>query len=195
MNKKPFFFLLLLLSIVSAQVEDLFIENDDTMGISVSAVQDQNNDNGEEEVEIPPRRIFTVLGLGPAGLGNLDSDNLALSAYYGYTLAINPFVTGKIIYEINTDFTDALVTEIGVGADILLAEGFFAPYFGVGVGGGFVRGAQDNLFGVILNATAGVLPLRFENIQLDIHAKVSVLLRDAEKGNPYAYSLRAGVYL
>lgn len=194
MNKKPFFFLLLLLSIVSAQVEDLFIENDDTMGISVSAVQDQNNDNGEEEVEIPPRRIFTVLGLGPAGLGNLDSDNLALSAYYGYTLAINPFVTGKIIYEINTDFTDALVTEIGVGADILLAEGFFAPYFGVGVGGGFVRGAQDNLFGVILNATAGVLPLRFENIQLDIHAKVSVLLRDAEKGNPYAYSLRAGVY-
>ena len=150
-------------------------------------------DNDVEDVE-PPRRVFRTLGVALGGLGNLDSENLAYGVYTGSSLVINPFVNGRILFEVTTDFTDALLADAELGIDIFMGEAFLAPYFGAGLGAGFARGAQENVFGLTASAALGLLLFRNSDFQPDIQAKVQVLLNQIETGYPFNYGLRLGIY-
>ncbi|MDG5814037.1 hypothetical protein QA601_03030 [Chitinispirillales bacterium ANBcel5] len=184
MHIKMVFILIVCLfaSVYSSQTDS---QNEDR-----SKIIQENNDEEEEE---EPQRVFNTVGVGPAGLGSLDSDNLAVSAYYGSMLIINPYVNGRFLLELTTDVTDAVFSNFELGVDIFLADAFLAPYFGIGLGGGFARGAEENVFGLTVSTQAGLIIFRNASLQFDLHGKLHLMLNEIDPGFPHVYSLRLGV--
>lgn len=147
----------------------------------------------QEEPEPRPKRIYRTVALGPAGFINLESSNLAYSAHYGGVLEVNPFVNGRLIGEITTDFTDGFVAGLELGVDIFTSQGVLAPYFGAGFGGGFARGAGENAFGFGISANAGVYLFKNAVFQVNLQGRLYGLLSQINTDYPLYYTLRAGI--
>ncbi|KMQ51557.1 hypothetical protein CHISP_1565 [Chitinispirillum alkaliphilum] len=147
----------------------------------------------EEDEEDEPGPFFSTFGLGLGGLGNLDSDNLAITGFVGSVLEIGPTVQGKIILDLTTDFRDALFTNAKLGVNFLAPTAFASPYLGLGLGLGYARGAGENLFGVTVAGSLGLILLRTSSIQLDLEGNINAMFNTTDEGVPFAYSLRLGV--
>ncbi len=163
----------------------------DTLEIQQDTTQDQPEP--EPEPEQRPKRVFTTVGFGPAGFINLGSSNLAYSTHYGGVLKINPFVNGRLIGEITTDFTDAFIGDVELGVDIFTGEGFFAPYFGAGFSGGFARGLSENVFGMGVSGNLGVYLFKNAPFQINLQGRFYALFSEIETNYPMYYGFRVGL--
>ncbi|MFP4681110.1 MAG: hypothetical protein ACLFQB_11590 [Chitinispirillaceae bacterium] len=153
---------------------------------------DRDGEQDQQE-EVRPQRVFRTAGLGPAGFIYLESENLAYSAYYGGVVDVNPFVNGRLVGELSTDFTDGLMGGLELGVDIFTSEGILAPYFGAGFGGGFARGAGENTFGFGISGNAGVYLFKDASLQINLQGRLYALLSQIETHYPLYYTFRAGI--
>jgi len=107
---------------------------------------------------IRPDTETTITGIG-AGTVDLDHDlGILLGGSVGVELDNNFRVEGEVAYRGSTSDDGRVFlpgAELSVGAISLMGNGFYdldinspvSPYFGVGVGFAFIRGAAENIFG------------------------------------------------
>ncbi|MFW6244511.1 MAG: hypothetical protein ACOC36_01355, partial [Fibrobacterota bacterium] len=104
-----------------------------------------------------------------------------------------PFVNGRLVGEITTDFTEGFMAGLELGVDIFTSEEVLAPYFGAGFGGGFARGAGENAFGFGISGNAGIYLFKNATFQVNLQGKLYGLLSQINTNYPLYYTFRAGI--
>ena len=140
------------------------------------------------------RKIFITAGIGTAGFINLENRNTPYSMHYGYVMTINPFVNGRLIGELTTDFNSAVLAAVECGAEITVGGNkYVTPFFGSGLGLAAARGSGKSGGGITMSTNGGVYLFRTELYQVNLQGRLLGLLSPIDGKYPFSYSIKIGV--
>lgn len=138
---------------------------------------------------------FTTAGFGPAGFGNIDERTPAYDIYAGRMWEVNKHAAIKALGEVASDFDNATLANVTLGANLYAAPTDFSPYIGGGMGLGYGTVPGDQEFGFNVGAQIGALLFRTSNAQMNLEGSAQMMLSELEdgNGNPSVYAARLGV--
>jgi len=141
------------------------------------------------------RKIFITAAIGTAGFINLKSRNTPYSMNYGYVMTIHPFVNGRLVGELTTDFNSSIIAAVECGAEILIGgNDYFTPFFGSGLGLAAARGdGPKHGGGITMSTSAGAYLFRTDLYQVNLQGRLLGLLAPVDGKYPFSYSIRVGV--
>ncbi|MCL2688826.1 MAG: hypothetical protein FWE57_03125 [Chitinispirillia bacterium] len=141
------------------------------------------------------RKVFITASIGTAGFINLKNNYTPYSMQYGYVMTINPFVNGRLVGELTTDFNSAILAAVECGAEILIGgNGYFTPFFGSGLGLAAARGVgKSGAGGITMSTSGGAYLFRTDLYQVNLQGRLLGLLAPIEGKYPFSYSVRIGV--
>jgi hypothetical protein len=140
------------------------------------------------------RKIFITAGIGTAGFINLENRSTPYSMHYGYVMTINPYVNGRLIGELTTDFNSAIFANVECGAEITVGGNKYAtPFFGSGLGLAAARGSGKYGGGITMSTNGGVYLFRTELYQVNLQGRLLGLLSPIDGKYPFTYSIKIGV--
>jgi len=158
---------------------------------SVQTNADTENADVENKHE---RKIFVTAAIGTAGFINLKNSNTPYSMQYGYVMTVNPFVNGRLIGDLTTDFNSAILAGVECGAEILIGgNSYFTPFFGSGLGLAAARGSGKSGAGITMSTSGGAYLFRTDLYQVNLHGRLLGLLSPIDGKYPFSYSVRIGV--
>ncbi|MDB5047502.1 MAG: hypothetical protein JWO30_573 [Fibrobacteres bacterium] len=136
---------------------------------------------------------FTGAGFGPAGFGNIDERMPAYDVYVGRFWEVNRFAAIKALGEVASDFNNATLSSLQLGANMYASPTAFSPYIGgdLGLGYGMVPG--DRNFGFNVGASVGALLFRTSNAQMNLEGAAQMMLSQLDDKNTSLYTARLGV--
>jgi hypothetical protein len=167
--------------------------NAEVDGVEVTQrVEDTDTDGA-----MRPRREaerFYAAGFGPANLWSVGSQGIAY-AFYGQTYwEVDPRAGIRAIGEMTTDFTDGLLMDLGLGANLFFAETpDVSPFVAGDLGFGYGRGRGDNALGFSLGASGGVILFRSSTRQMQVEARVGTILDQIDGAFPTQIAGRIGL--
>lgn len=141
---------------------------------------------------------FSTFGLGPASIDNIEGaeGDIAYNVYGGEFWEVNRHAAIKAQGNVTSDLDNAVLVNLGLGANAYALPTDFTPYVGGDLGLGYGYGDDDNAFGFNAGASIGALLFRTSSAQLNLEGKTSVLLNelgDEDSGYPVTYSARLGI--
>jgi len=140
------------------------------------------------------RKILITASVGTAGFINLKNRYTPYSMQYGYVMTMNPFVNGRLVGELTTDFNSAVIAAVECGAEILIGgNNYVTPFFGSGLGLAAARGVGKYGGGITMSTSGGVYLFRTELYQVNLQGRLLGLLSPVDGKYPFSYSLRIGV--
>jgi hypothetical protein len=136
---------------------------------------------------------FTGAGFGPAGFGNIDERMPAYDVYVGRFWEVNRFAAIKALGEVASDFDNATMSSLQLGANMYASPTAFSPYIGgdLGLGYGMVPG--DRNFGFNVGGSIGALLFRTSNAQMNLEGAAQMMLSQLDNKNTSIYTARLGV--
>ena len=140
------------------------------------------------------RKISITASVGTAGFINLENRNTPYTMHYGYVMTLNPFVNGRLIGELTTDFNSAVIAGVECGAEILIGgNSYVTPFFGSGLGLAAARGSGKSGAGITMSTTGGAYLFRTDVYQVNLQGRLIGLLSQVNGKYPFSYSVRLGV--
>ena len=138
---------------------------------------------------------FSTAGFGPAGFGNIDEKTPAYDIYAGRFWEVNKHAAIKALGEVASDFDNATLANVTLGANLYALPTDISPYVGAGMGMGFGTVPGDQSFGFNLGASVGALLFRTSNAQMNIEGSAQTMLSElGDDGDmPTVYAARLGV--
>jgi hypothetical protein len=164
---------------------------------ALSTKQTESARAGAESVDAEnkfERKVFITASIGTAGFINLENRYTPYSMNYGYVMTLNPFVNGRLIGELTTDFNSAVLAGVECGAEILIGgNNYFTPFFGSGLGLAAARGSGKYGAGVTMSTSGGAYLFRTDLYQVNLQGRLLGLLSPIDGKYPFSYSVRIGV--
>jgi len=140
------------------------------------------------------KKISITAGIGTAGFINLENRKTPYSMHYGYVMSINPFVNGRLIGELTTDFNSAILAAVECGAEIVIGgNSYVTPFFGSGLGLAAARGSGKSGGGITMSTSAGAYLFRTDLYQVSLQGRLLGLLSPVDGKYPFSYSVKIGV--
>ncbi len=136
---------------------------------------------------------WNAAGIGPAGLGNMGSRQVAYNMYYGGFWEVHPNAAIRGLGEATTDFADAIILSGNIGANFYLFNEEYSPYLGGELGLGWGYGEGQNAFGFDLGTAVGVQLFRLADTQMLVEAQTHILLDEIQGSFPLKYAARVGI--
>jgi len=152
----------------------------------------------EEEKTVERRiiaRNYMALGLGPAGLSGLSSNNLDYLFLYAYYWEVAPWAAIKFKSDNVFDFSkSSFFLSTAIGSNFFLTATNISPFAGVEFGVGLAKKPHfDAAFGFVIGGSVGVAFFRTSSAQLLLDLNVQTLLKKVDNENPDKYSLGISV--
>ena len=153
-----------------------------------------------QRTDLQRRRItynFTTIGFGPATIKKMGVDNaMCYSFFAGRLWEVNPYAAIKANFEITSEFGNAVMGLVDLGANIYLLNADVAPYFGGDLGFGVGHNAVgETPYGFSLGGAVGIVLFRTSTVQMSVEGKASVVFDTSNNSYPAIYSVRLGVML
>lgn len=136
---------------------------------------------------------FSAAGFGPAGFGNVDERVPAYDLYAGRFWEVNRHAAIKALGEVASDFDNATLANLQLGANFYALPTDISPYVGAGMGLGYGTIPGDRSFGFNLGASVGALLFRTANAQMNLEGSAQTMLSQLDGDMPTIYSARLGV--
>lgn len=137
---------------------------------------------------------FSTAGFGPAGFGNIDEKTPAYDLYAGRMWEVNKHAAIKALGEVASDFDNATMANMQLGANLYALPSDISPYIGGGLGLGYGTVPGDQAFGFNVGASVGALLFRTSSAQMNVEGSAQMMLSELnDNGSPSIYAARLGV--
>jgi hypothetical protein len=142
-------------------------------------------------------RAGYMVGLGPSGLFNLQSDGIAYGVSGAYAWDMNDSLL-KLYSDISAREKAGFIV-LGLGGNYFLSDKNTAPFLsaGVGYGSAWLEGAgilPETKGGFALSAGGGVMFLRTSSVNIEMGLNYQILLASTAAGTPMALGLRLSLF-
>lgn len=151
-----------------------------------------------ERIKRHPVRNVWYLALGGAAFSNLAAGNFGTNVAAGYGWDLDR-VYVKFLLDLSMVHS-AFFGTLSLAAAYHLLPTETTPYLSAEFGTGVAKADADNLFsgktisGFLVAGGGGVLFFRESSVNLDLGARIGVLLNTNALGHPNVVSLRLGLY-
>jgi len=138
---------------------------------------------------------FATVGFGPASIKKMGVDNeLCYSFFAGRLWEVNPYAAIKANFEVTSEFRQAVMGLLDLGANFYLLNADVAPYLGGDLGFGVGHNAKgETPYGFDLGGALGIVFFRTSTVQMSIEGKANVVFDTRNNDYPNIYTVRLGV--
>ena len=151
-----------------------------------------------QRTDLQRRRVaynFMTVGFGPATMKNMGVDNeLCYNFFAGRLWEVNPYAAIKANFEVTSEFKQAVMGQLELGANFYLLNADVAPYLGGNLGFGVGHNtAGETPYGFDLGGAVGIVLFRTSTVQMSVEGKANVIFDTHNNSYPTIYSARLGV--
>lgn len=137
---------------------------------------------------------YGMAGFGPATFRNVEADAAAYNFFGGYLWEVNPYAAMKGILDATTDFNEAILASLNIGANFYPVNADISPLLGASLGLAYIGGSEiDDNFGFDGGFTLGAQLFRTSDIQMLLEVGSIFHFREVDESIPFIYTARIGV--
>ena len=121
-------------------------------------------------------------------------NELCYSFFAGRLWEVNPYAAIKANFEVTSEFRQAVMGLLDLGANFYLLNADVAPYLGGDLGFGVGHNAKgETPYGFDLGGALGIVFFRTSTVQMSIEGKANVVFDTRNNDYPNIYTVRLGV--